>query len=92
MLRAAGWYKARRSMTFTQFKSAKEIAERVMAEARKTDKCGKLTGVTIQPAGHPGDWTIDSRGWTGAGTPADCVNELTEIARRLKEQGIGLQE
>ena len=77
---------------FTQLKSAKELAALVMNEARKTNKCAKLTGVTIRPAGHPKDWTIYSREWTGSGTSDDCVNEMTTIERRLKEQGFGLKE
>jgi hypothetical protein len=76
---------------FREFKSAKELADLVMTEARKIDKCAKLTGVRIKPSAFTGDWTIHTRYWTGSGSSLkNCVNELCEIEKRLKEQGFGL--
>jgi hypothetical protein len=76
---------------FTRLKSAKELADLVAGEARKTGKCPNLTGGTVRAVGHPGDWTFTSA-WSGSGVSEDCRLELTAVEMRLKEQGFGLKE
>jgi hypothetical protein len=78
---------------FREFKSAKELADLVMTEARKIEKCAKLTGVRIKSSALTGDWTIHTRYWKGSGSSLEsCVNELREIEKRLKEQGFGIKK
>lgn len=83
-------YKSEKNAVFTQLTSAKELGALVMDEARKSDKFPKLTGVTVLPFGHPGDWRVSSS-WSGASASEDCRNELTAIEIRLKERGVGLK-
>jgi hypothetical protein len=75
---------------FTQMKPATELADLVVAEARRTGKCSNLTGGTVRANGHPGDWKFSSA-WTGSGVSDDCRNELTAIETRLKQRGFGLK-
>ena len=76
---------------YTQFRSAKELADLVMEEARKSGKCQNLLSGTVRRIGHPGDWTF-STAWSGAAVSDDCRNELTAIEIRVKERGFGLKE
>lgn len=76
---------------FAQLTSAKELEALMMSEARKSDKLPtKLTGISVLPFGHRGDWRVSSS-WSGAGASEDCRNELTAIEIRLKERGFGLK-
>lgn len=86
-----GWVQNGNRIVFTQLKSAKELADLVLDEARKSGKFPNLTGGTVRAAGHPGDWTFTSA-WSGSGVSDDCRNELTAIERRLKKLGFGLKE
>jgi hypothetical protein len=45
---------------YTQFRSAKELADLVMEEARKSGKCQNLLSGTVRRIGHPGDWTFST--------------------------------
>jgi hypothetical protein len=75
---------------FLQLRSAKELADLVIDEARKSGKCSNLTGGTVRASGHPGDWQFASSGWTGPSVSEACRLELTAIEIRLKKQGLGL--
>jgi hypothetical protein len=75
---------------FTEHKSAKELADLVIAEARKSNKCSNLTGGIVREVGHPGDWTF-TPAWSGSGVSDDCRLELTDIEIHIKKRGIGLK-
>jgi hypothetical protein len=82
--------KAEGRIVFPQQKFAKELADLVIDEARKTGKCSNLTGGTVRAVGHPGDWTF-TPAWSGSGVSDDCRNEVAAIEIRLKQQGFGLK-
>jgi hypothetical protein len=76
---------------FTELKSAKDLADVVIAEVLRSGKCPNLTGGTVRAIGHPGDWAFTAA-WSGAGMSDDCRLELTEIEIRIKKRGLGLTE
>jgi hypothetical protein len=77
-------------MVFTDLKSAKELADMVIAEAQSSGKCPNLTGGTVRATGDPGDW-IFTPASSGAAVSNDCRLELIEIEGRTKQRGLGLK-
>ena len=75
---------------FKDHKSAKELADMVIAEARNSGKCPNLTGGTVRATGHPGDW-IFTPAPSGAGVSNDCRLELIEIEMGIQKRGFCLQ-
>ena len=75
---------------FTDLKSAKELADMVIAESRSSGKCANLTGGTVRATGDPGEW-IFTPAWSGASVSHDCRLELLEIEMSIKKRGFGLK-
>lgn len=77
-------------LVFTDLKSAKELADMVITEARNSGKCPNLTGGIVRATGDPGDW-IFTPAPPGAGVSNDCRLKLIEIEMRIKKRGFCLQ-
>jgi hypothetical protein len=88
-VRSLAWQRKRwvqiGALVMIEQKSKEELAALVMDRVRKTATCQNLTGVTISPCGHDGDWEIKHRSFSGT-LSDECRNELTTIVIELKKR------